>query len=151
MLVSVTLACSAVPALAGAWRDEVLKCAGEVDDTARLACFDRALQGHTKGATTAQPMPEADAAEAFGREALPARADEARPAVDSIQTTIAALDRRPRGERVFTLANGQKWTELSAGRARYEEGLMVRIERTSVGGYMLSTQSGRATRVRRLE
>jgi hypothetical protein len=58
---------------------------------------------------------------------------------------------RPRGEYLFELDNGQTWTESSPGRGQYQAGMAVRIERTALGAYMLSTRSGRATRVRRLE
>jgi hypothetical protein len=67
-----------------------------------------------------------------------------------IESTIARLERRPRGEYVFLLENGQTWTEVSPGRAHYRPGMEVRVERTTMGGYMLSTDSGRATRVRRI-
>lgn len=65
---------------------------------------------------------------------------------------IERLERRPRGEYVFYLGNGQIWTELEKGRARYRAGMAVEIERTPLGAYILSTESGgQATRVKRLE
>ena len=103
-------------------RRGMLECAGMRAERARLACFD------------------AVAVRAQG---------EAEDAV--ISTVIQRLQRRPHGEQVFHLGNGQVWTEVEAGRARYREGVEVRIERTPLGGYVLSTEAGRATRVRRLE
>jgi hypothetical protein len=103
-------------------RRGVLECAGMPAEQRRLTCFD----------------------------ALAVRAqEEAEEAV--ISAVIQRLQRRPHGERVFHLGNGQIWTEVEPGRARYREGLEVRIERTPLGGYVLSTEAGRATRVRRLE
>ena len=70
----------------------------------------------------------------------------------TITATLSRTERRPFGEHVFYLSNGEVWTELEAGRNRYQIGTAIRIEATPVGGHILSTESGgRATRVKRLE
>ncbi len=74
------------------------------------------------------------------------------PSADrTIRSSLKRLEQRPRGEWVFHLQNGQIWTEIEPGRARYEEGAEVRISRTLFGSHMLSAEGIRSTRVRRLE
>jgi hypothetical protein len=104
----------------------MLTCAEIETGTARLECFD-ALALRLRSEATGRAGPR------------------------EVSASILRLEQRPHGERVFHLSNGQVWTELEAGRARYREGLAVRIEQTTFGAYMLSSAAGRATRVRRLE
>lgn len=111
------------------------------DDSERLACFDAMTPA------AAQADPERN----FGVETLPTGFDAEGEAVDVIASRIEGLQRRPHGQHVFELANGQRWTELESGRTRYRRGQRVTIERTTLGAYMLSTEQGRATRVRRLD
>lgn len=109
----------------------------------RLACFD-ALAG--------RPGDRAAAEHAFGGEDVHEAAPAApAPEVGAISASIDRLQSRPFGERVFHLSNGQVWTELEPGRSRYRPGMAVTIERTTFGGYVLSTEGGRPSRVRRLE
>jgi hypothetical protein len=128
-------------------------CAELADDRERLACFDAiaADSGVTGDAPYETATVRADPERDFGVETLPPGFDAAGDAVDVIASRIEDLQRRPHGEYVFELANGQRWTQLESGRARYRTGQRVTIERTTLGAYMLSTDQGRATRVRRLD
>lgn len=123
-------------------RADLERCGRIAESRARLRCYDDLLDNGPSGE------------QRFGGDSISAPVPE--PSVDSredlerIESTIERLERRPRGEYVFHLANDQIWTEISAGRTRYRTGIDVKIERTPLGGYMLSTDSGRATRVRRL-
>jgi hypothetical protein len=147
----------AFPTAADTLHAEVLRCAEVSQAEVRLDCFDGlaaglrgvAVPAPSSAATPDRPtlQPPSD----FGRDSLPTtRATDGEPTIEAIDAVVTAVRRRPRGEYVFELSNGQTWTELSPGRGRYEAGISVRIERTTLGGYMLSTPTARATRVRRL-
>lgn len=114
----------------------------------RLACFDR-LAGDVENANKADGSNPTEAARS--RSDLGPNDASASPPSEDIRSLLARLERRPRGEWVFHLQNGQRWTEIEPGRTRYRAGTEVRISRTLFGGYMLSVEGGRSTRVRRLE
>jgi hypothetical protein len=124
------------------------RCAAKADDQARLACFDVLTAGMRRAGESEKPSPEAR----FGSGALPRQpAKDEEAEVRSVTATLVGLQQRPYGEHVFRLSNGQVWSEIEAGRSRYRTGVEVEIRRTAFGGYMLSTDGGRATRVRRIE
>jgi hypothetical protein len=145
-------------------RDALAVCAAERNPDLRLQCFDRLTApvtepeqfGDAQAERQVYRADQADGSDAvvadFGSEMLrraPESEGDASP--PRITATIEAVERRPYGEHVFHLSNGQVWTELEPGRFRYRAGRAVTIERTPFGAYMLSTDAGRATRVRRLE
>lgn len=148
LLCWLTVLCALVPALPAVastlpeLREAVDACGRISADERRLACFDALVQ-------------EQEPHEArFGRETV--RSPQPAPQTDEdepsgIEAVLVRLDQLPRGERVFYLDNGQVWAETSPGRSRYRADMTVRVERTPMGGYILSTDRGRATRVRRLE
>jgi hypothetical protein len=71
---------------------------------------------------------------------------------DSITEKVASVGHRPTGELVVTLANGQVWVQIESGsRAQIGAGQTVRIDRASLGSYLLVTPKGIATRVRRIK
>jgi len=145
------------------------KCAAIGDDRGRLACYDgifRASAGSVpagEGAGTsavaaaattaarpaaAAPPDDFGLTEAAKRARDPERAKEEMP--ESIVGTVAAVGRRPAGELVVTLENGQVWTQVGVDqRARVAAGDTVTIKRGALGSYMLVTESRYATRVRR--
>jgi hypothetical protein len=124
------------------------QCAAKADDRARLACFDVLTAGMRRAGQSEKPSPEAR----FGSGTLPPQpAQDEEAEVRSVTATLVGLRQRPYGEHVFHLSNGQVWSEIEAGRSRYRTGVEVEIRRTAFGGYMLSTDAGRATRVRRIE
>lgn len=107
-------------------------CALLEEQAARLGCFDTL------------------AASLQGVEALPDADD--RPVMEHpVHASVLRLEQRPHGEWILYLSNGQIWTELEPSRVRYRQGMTVRIHRTQLGGYRLSTSFGRSTRVRRVE
>jgi len=152
-------------------RAAVQRCGGIEADSARLDCFDAVAIAVADfvatGAAADDPqqsqrsLPSVDSSGAgggspadehgFGMESMPNRAARVLTGPDSIRATAVAVQRRPRGEHLFELSNGQIWVETEPGRGRYPVGAEVQIERTTMGGYMLSTDQGRATRVRRVE
>ncbi len=138
-----------LPVSASTLEDGLRRCAAITDRVSRLACYDALAAG---SAAPDDTSPGAD--DGFGRESLPrdVKDEPAAPAPpERLTARIERLEQQPRGERVFHLSNGQIWTELETGRARYRPGMSVTIERTTLGGYILSTDTGRATRVRRVK
>ncbi len=144
-----------------ALRQQLQHCLEVPSALRRLDCFDRLARSTVDGEADASvaslpPTPaerDADVEERVGAE-RPRRSGTSREppeSVDSVSSRIARMEQRPRGEFVFHLENGQIWTELEAGRGRYENGMEVTIRRTRFGGFMLSSNGGRATRVRRIE
>lgn len=112
--------------------DRVIGCAGESDDTRRLACYDREIASvkaqaskASSGSTAAAPAPPAPARPAAapvddfgieGSEIARQRKNEAEQAhgkaeARSISAKIAEVSTRPRGELVLTLDNGQTWAQ----------------------------------------
>jgi hypothetical protein len=71
---------------------------------------------------------------------------------ESISGTVAKVARRPAGELVVTLGNGQVWTQLQVDpRARVAAGDIVTIKKAALGSYLLVTANRYATRVRRVK
>ena len=92
----------------------IAACTREQDDARRLACFDRA-------AAPKAAAPKVDATQTFGVQG----SELARSREDSdlqpegppkrISASVTAIDKRPRGELVITLDNGQVWAQKEAG------------------------------------
>jgi hypothetical protein len=79
------------------------------------------------------------------------RRAEPRP-IESITATVRSVARRPSGEQVFVMADGQSWMELEAyARTRVRAGDEVTIRRGALGSFMLVTPGRVATHVRRLK
>ena len=89
----------------------IAACTREQDDARRLACFDRAAAGKT------------DAKETFGVQGseLARNRDDAVAEQGSalsqkrLTAKVTGIDKRPRGELVFTLDNGQVWAQKEVG------------------------------------
>lgn len=152
--------------------EQVEACAGEASAVARLDCYDRIAAALSDAAdappaAAAQPPVEPVAAPAPAPAAAPRSAvdefgmnadleetlpdDARRQELDSIQATVVEIAERPRGERIFTLDNGQAWTETSTERgARVDVGDPVEIKKGMLSGYRLVGRGSRSSRVRRL-
>jgi hypothetical protein len=103
----------------------IAACTREQDDALRLACFDRAAAPPATTAdkaVAAKPAAEkADPAQAFGVHGSElARSREADdPKQDNtpkrLTAKVAGIEKRARGELVFTLDNGQVWAQKEVG------------------------------------
>jgi len=129
-------------------------CASVVEDSARLACYDAAFGRPAAGAAPAR-VPVAKAREEFGlteaekRARDPAKA-EAHP--ESITGRVASVGRRPGGELLVTLSDGQVWTQVEAGTNVFlKEGDEITIRKAALGSYLLVTPKRVAIRVRRVK
>ena len=69
-----------------------------------------------------------------------------------MHSSIILLDRRPGGQLVFRLANGQAWVQQAVRFIAVEAGERVVIAPARLGGgHILATERSASTRVRRLE
>lgn len=139
-------------------------CATIPEADARLACYDAAFSplpqqvasstAAPSKATPAAPPPSTD--KDFGFTAEEARirssAKAAGPATREQHMKVASLKRKPTGEFIANMANGQVWeqTELNS-KARLRAGSEVRIKHGAFGSFLLVTPDGIGTRVRRVQ
>lgn len=153
-------------------------CAGIGEDGARLACYDRTfgrgsapISAPAKPATaaavpvaaaagTAAAIPAADAAakaqREFGLSETDKRALDNNKSLpqepESLTATVKSASRRPTGEQVFVLENGQVWVETTTfTAARVQPGDAVTVRKGALGSYLLVTPKRIATHVRRLK
>jgi hypothetical protein len=129
------------------------KCASVVDDAARLACYDAAF-GRPAAAASPVAIPATKAREEFGlteadKRALdPAKAAATQP--ESISARVASVGRRPMGELVVTLDDGQVWVQAESDtKAVVKPGDVVTIRKAALGSYVLVSANRVAMRVRR--
>jgi hypothetical protein len=155
-------------------------CAGIGEDSARLACYDRTFgrgpapapmsaPASAKPVTavpvaaaagTAAAVPAVDAAEKaqreFGLSETGKRALDDNRSIpqepESITARVKSASRRPTGEQVFVLENGQVWVETSTfTAARVQPGDEVTVRKGALGSFLLVTPKRVATHVRRLK
>ena len=92
--------------------ERIAACTREQDDAKRLACFDRAAPPPS-AQTTDQEFGMHGSELARNRDDGQGAPGESTP--ERITASVAELDKRPRGELVFTLDNGQVWAQKNAG------------------------------------
>ena len=147
------------------------RCSAIDDASQRLACYDAAF-GRPAAATTVSITPTpalAPAATAtatataavdpvaqqraeFGLSdaAKKARDPQQSAQAESITDTLAELGRRPTGELVFSLQNGQVWLQIEADtRTRVKAGDTVTIRKGALGSFLLVGPDRVSVRVRR--
>jgi len=127
--------------------ESVLACQDETDDAKRLACFDREVRRHATTPEQRFGLPSGRAPAAKEDEAKEDREQTLR----NITAKVTAISRRPRGEHVLTLDNGQVWAQTQAGsNLRVELGDSVTIRSAVLGSFLLTGPRGGSTRVERL-
>jgi hypothetical protein len=158
ILTTVLLAAAfARPALAAddGLAERIAACTREQDDSRRLACFDRASA--PKAVAPKAAAPQVDATQTFGvdgSELARSREDDSSRAEGPpkrISGTVTAIDKRPHGELVITLDNGQVWAQKEAGAYfPLKVGDPVAIIAGTLGSFKLIA-SKRATAVTRVQ
>ena len=145
LFVGVT-ACCAQAVSAQSVSDQVRGCAAQADTGARLACYDQLAASLGKAALS-PPSPEGQFGIAGGK--LEQKKEAVVP--KEIQAVVSGVARRPRGELVITLDNGQVWAQL-APQEYYplKIGDTVHISKGALGSYSLTTPAKRGSKVTRL-
>lgn len=69
----------------------------------------------------------------------------------NLTTTIKAVRRHEQQKMVFLLENDEVWLQDSPRALPIREGDVVTIKNTRIGGYILRTEGGTTTRVRRIK
>lgn len=117
LLASALLAAPWAPAALAADDDLALRiaaCTREQDDARRLSCFDHA-------AAPKAVTPKVETTDTFGLHGseLARNRDDGKPESEAapkrISATVAAIEKRARGELVVTLDNGQVWAQKEVG------------------------------------
>jgi hypothetical protein len=175
------LAISAAPvALSQNLPPALIACAIEKKDKVRLECFDREVARVVQGAagvapaqsSPAQPAPAAPAVAATQPIPAPAAAGPAsdefglsgelarkrrvekgneKPAPAELRAAVSKVSKKPYGEYVIELDNGQVW-EQPEKKSSFDikTGDTVRITPGAMGSYFLVVDSGGSTKVRRI-
>jgi hypothetical protein len=115
----------------------------------------------TTAATAAPAVPAATAAkpdltaeEQFGLSQDQVREKQSgkdTPKLDHLAGAITKISKRPRGELVMTLDNGQVWTQQAVDTFDVRVGDTVTIKAAALGSFKMSTKAGRSTRVTRVQ
>ena len=152
-LLLVTLITSFFPAglvLAQVSLADLERCRNEVNDAARLQCYDREVSRLATGDSAPQT-----AEQRFGfrgdiaRESLE-RDRAAKPNLAILESRVLSVRTLPRGEWIVTLENGQEWAQVYMGvRFSIAVGDRVTITPSSLGSFVLTSSSNQSTRVRR--
>jgi hypothetical protein len=143
------LLCSCCVVTAAA-NPDVNNCITIESDRQRLNCYDELFLP----AIISPPTPEEalqSEIEEFGIEHAKQARREQSPELDEITATVEKISQRPRNELVFTLSNGQVWTQTRPRLMDVDKGVAVVIRRAGLGGYILTTERGASTRVKRLQ
>ena len=118
-----------------------------------VAVLAAALAGQAALGAAAEDCAAID--DAGARQACAGRLAGASPqpsAVGTVQSTIILLDRRPGGQLLFRLANGQVWEQQDVRFMAVEAGERVVIAPARLGGgHILATERSATARVRRME
>ncbi len=131
----------------------------------RLACYDRlhpprlVAEAKTETETEAETIKAPAVTESvtkkfvedkFGQEQLQKKTAAKAAVVDTMAGRITEITRRARQEMVFHLDNAQVWMQVTARFRMIKVGEAVKIKRARLGGYILTTEHGVSTRVKRL-
>jgi hypothetical protein len=143
-------------AMGDALFDSLIACAELTSDTARLTCFDREIAEIRKK----NPQPPASVAptaeQKFGLSnkqvldlgATPGQA----PTPTALHAHIVSVSRYPVDRQVFVLDNAQTWQQIELDPDfAVRTGQEVTISKGALGSFWLSTDSHRATRVKRIQ
>jgi hypothetical protein len=155
----------------------VAACTSEKDSLARLMCFDREVAKYTQPAARVAPTPTTPAAVSppaatvavtplpapsqgadefgvSGKLAQKRRAaqEDVAPVVKELHAAVSKISSKPYGELVLALDNGQVWEQLEKKSTFViKVGDGVTIKPAKFGSFMLSTDDGATTRVRRTQ
>jgi hypothetical protein len=147
MAAAPTRAADAVP-------PSLIACASVKKNSERLACYDQAI-ARLASDSSAAAAPERSAEAMFGAHATASR-DSAQSAereeLAAVSARVTALRQEASGALVIDLDNGQQWRQTSGSSSPLLEiGHEVTITRAALNSFRMSTPSGRALKVKRVQ
>ena len=126
-------------------------CASVKKNSERLACYDQAMERLSSDAAAASTQAQS-AAQMFGASAAPNRTAVERAEVASVSARVTALHNDASGALLIDLDNGQQWRQMSGSSSPLlEVGHEVTITRAALNSFRLSTPTGRALKVKRVQ
>jgi hypothetical protein len=149
------LACFPMLAIGDPSLDSLIACSRLTSGTERLACFDREMaeisksnsQPTSAGALTAEQRFGLSDKQASDLKTATAEA----PAPSALHARIASVSQSPSQRQMFVLDNAQSWQQIELDPDfDVHVGQMVRISKGALGSFWLSTDSHRATRIKRI-
>jgi uncharacterized small protein (DUF1192 family) len=139
---ALTIAADAVP-------PALLSCASVKKNSERLACYDQTIERLSSDSASAA-APERSAEAMFGAPAPAVAVD--RQEVASVKARVTALRHDASGALLIDLDNGQQWRQTSgSGSPLLEVGNEVTITRAALNSFRMSTPTGRALKVKRVQ
>ena len=129
-------------------------CASVKKNSERLVCYDQAIERLSSDPAAAD-APQRSAEAMFGassaRSKEPAGSIE-REELTSVSAHVTALSRDGSGALIIDLDNGQQWRQTSGSSSPLlEVGHEVTITRAALNSFRMSTPSGRALKVKRVQ
>jgi hypothetical protein len=146
------LCCLPTLGLCDAPSDSLLACTELTSDTARLACFDRAMQELKKNTSNEPPVtPE----QKFGLSNGQVRELDAKqgssPTPTAVHAHVVSVSRYMNERQVFVLDNVQSWQQVESDPYfTAQNGQEVTISNGLLGSFWLSTDPRHRTRVKRI-
>lgn len=129
--------------------------AAEAAPAPAAAAIPATIQDTANDEAAASPEAAGEALDNFGMTSELARSKPDRAPDDElreISAVVVKVSKRPRGELVVTLDNGQTWTEKDAEYGfRVKVGDTVVVKKTTMGGYRMVGRGRRASSVRRID
>jgi hypothetical protein len=113
-------------------------CASIKKNSERLACYDLTIASLSSN-TSAEAV--------FGASVPETQREE----LTSVSAQVTALHHDASGALVIDLDNGQQWRQISGSNPLLEVGHEVTITRAALNSFRMSTPSGRALKVKRVQ
>lgn len=154
-LAAVLLAAGQVLAAADLVPPSLRACASVKRNSERLACYDQAIEQLSSDSAAATGTVERSAEAMFGASA--ARSNEPastieREEVTSLRAHVTAMRHDSSGALVIDLDNGQQWRQTGGSSSPLlEVGHEITITRAALNSFRMSTPSGRALKVKRVQ
>lgn len=155
-----------------AWSEQTSECSQIEDKNERLLCFDREFPNTAqpnKPSETPQTSSDRISNTPVSKAAVPASSQpeiQAEPKesngfsvaglldwkeTQSFESEIAAIRSGGQQRMVFRLDNGQIWMQTSPRELPFSVGNKVVIKSGRIGGFIMRSESGTSTRVKRIE
>ncbi|MEO6186694.1 MAG: hypothetical protein ABIP38_01940 [Steroidobacteraceae bacterium] len=140
----------AIPAYVGA-AERSHRCAEQIDDAQRLACYDAEYGKPGNGAANGAAATRTQVVQPPDARPVENRSRTRKSVPDLSTASVTALSTFPDGRFRATLDNGNIWTQLEPDRAAVlAVGDKVNIKKALLGSFLMTTPAGVVTRVKQM-